>query len=299
MISILLTCAVVAGALLLPIETLVRAASGVILTSYVLTNLAVIILRESRLLHYQPTFMTPLYPWTQILSMVIFSILIVDLGSQVIELAILFLCICILLYLFRRKDHRVGDYALLHLLKHITDKRLGSGILESELRDVLTHRDGKVQDHFDALLRTARIIDLEDQEMTMQTFFRWASEQLEDVIGLPRQVIYERFVQRQEESNTAVTPFLAIPHIVTGESGNMFMMLVRSKTGIRFTDSEPSVHAVFLSGGPTGARDLHLKTLASIGMMVQDPDFEASWMLAPDTKALRTMLLLSERKIPT
>lgn len=294
--SVLLTGSVITGSLFLPLEVLVRAASSVVLTSYLLTNLSVIILHESRISSYQPSFRAPLYPWIQILSMIVFSILIVDLGSQTIEMSLAFLGICILFYLLYGKRHHDGEYALLYLMKRMTDKRLGSGILESELRDILIHRDGQVQDHFDSLIQKAKIVELEDQEMTMHTFFKWAANQLVDVIGLPKQVIYDRFIQRQEESNTAVTPFLAIPHIVTGDSGNMFMMLVRSKTGIRFTDSEPNVHAVFLFGGPTEARDLHLKTLASIGMLVREPDFEPSWMLAPDTQSLRNMMLLNDLK---
>jgi len=60
-------------ALLLPLEALVKAASTVILTSYVLTNISVIILRESRLSNYQPSFKSPLYPWTQLFGVVIFT----------------------------------------------------------------------------------------------------------------------------------------------------------------------------------------------------------------------------------
>jgi len=64
--SIFITGLFIVLSLQLRLEMLVKAASVVILTAYVLTNLAVIILRESKLKNYRPSFKAPFYPWLQI-----------------------------------------------------------------------------------------------------------------------------------------------------------------------------------------------------------------------------------------
>lgn len=80
-LSIYITGLIIYLSLLLPLEMLVKSASSVILTAYVLTNLAVIILRESKITNYKPSFKSPLYPWMQIFSIMLFTFFIIDLGA--------------------------------------------------------------------------------------------------------------------------------------------------------------------------------------------------------------------------
>ena len=60
--AVCLTAGFVFCALLLDIETLVKAASAVILTANVLAAMAVIIMRHSKVINYQPSFRVPFYP---------------------------------------------------------------------------------------------------------------------------------------------------------------------------------------------------------------------------------------------
>jgi amino acid transporter len=68
--AIIITGACVAGALFLPQETLVKAASTVVILTCILANLCVVVLRESNLLNYQPIFRAPFIPgvnfWVQL-----------------------------------------------------------------------------------------------------------------------------------------------------------------------------------------------------------------------------------------
>ena len=54
-LALFITVGLIYLALLLPLDMLIKAASTVILVSYVLTNLAVIVLRESKLTNYKPS----------------------------------------------------------------------------------------------------------------------------------------------------------------------------------------------------------------------------------------------------
>lgn len=294
-LAIIFTGIIIYLSLLLPLEMLVKAASTVILTSYVLTNISVIILRESGLSNYRPSFKAPLYPWLQLASIALFSFFIVDLGREAMEisLALLFLSFC--LYFFYGRKLKNREFALLHYLKKITDKRLLENTLEDELRDILINRDNIEQDSFDQLLRNAKILDF-DKKLDFNQLLEQIKEDLALQSGLDAPSIMAAYQKRQTDSNTAVSSFLAIPHVILDMEEKVFMLIVRSKEGIYFTEEEPAVKAVFLLGGSKDKRLLHLRTLSSIASLVGQKDFEADWLKAKNTTSLKNLLLLSQRQ---
>jgi amino acid transporter/mannitol/fructose-specific phosphotransferase system IIA component (Ntr-type) len=293
-VSIFITGLFIVAAQLLPLELLVKAASTVILTSYVLTNISVIILRESKLKHYRPSFKAPLYPWLQLFGIGVFSFFIIDLGYESIEISLSLLVLSVSVYFFYGKNKSKGEYALLHLLKRIVDNRLTGHLLETELREILCERDHIAPDKFDELVKTANVLDMEGP-LELDRFLGIISEAVSSEIRIDRDEIFSMLKSRQEESNTAVSSFVAIPHIIIDGSDHFFLMLVRCKQGIWFTAREDAVKAVFVFIGTREDRAFHLKTLASIATLVQQKDFEEKWLGAEDIHYLRDMLLLSKR----
>jgi amino acid transporter/mannitol/fructose-specific phosphotransferase system IIA component (Ntr-type) len=293
-IATLITGLFIFLSLLLPIETLVKAASTVILTSYVLTNLSVIVLKESNLSNYKPSFKAPFYPWLQIISALLFSVFIYDMGSQAIDISLGFLGICFCLYFFYGRRYNTGEYALLHLLKHIADKRLAENILEDELREIVIHRDELEMDNFDDLIKKADFYDLEGP-MEYENLVTRLSPAIAKSLDVSAEKVKDRFMRKQEEFNTAITNFLAIPHIIVNDNNEMFLSVVRCREGIKFTDSQKSIKAVFLFGGTMAKRNLHFKTLASIASLVETENFEKKWMQAENTTELKDFMLFSQR----
>ena len=257
-VSIIITGVIVMLSLLLPLETLVKVASTVILTSYVLTNLAVIIFRESKLTNYRPSFKAPLYPWIQIASIVLFLFFIIDLGLQAIEISIALVAAGILTYIFYGRRKSSHESALLHLLKRIADEKLLTGTFEDEFREIIIDRDNIEQDNFDILISDAEITDLSGH-LNFEALLNLVVKDIAVKIDMPDDVIIKRFKERQADSNTALSEFLAVPHIIVDGTDKMFMHVVRAKDGIRFTDTEDSVQAIFLLGGTEDRRVLHLK----------------------------------------
>ncbi len=292
--SISITGLFIVLALQLPLETLVKAASVVILTAYVLTNLAVIILRESKLKNYKPSFKAPLYPWLQIFGIIVFSFFIIDLGIEAIEISAIFLLIGVSFYLFYGRKKYAGEYALLHLLKRITDRKLTDHILESEFRDIIIERDRIQHDKFDALVKTAKILDLQGP-MEIDHLFKIIARNISQEILINEEQLFSLLKSRQEECNTAISPFIAIPHIIIEGNEKFFLMLIRCKEGIKFTSKQNSVKAVFAFIGTKEDRAFHLKTLAAIATLVQKDDFEEKWLKAENVHYLRDMVLLSQR----
>ena len=294
-ISILFTGAIIYLSLLLPLEMLVKAASAIILSSYTLTNISVIILRESKITNYKPSFRAPLYPWLQIACVVLFTYFIIDLGAEAVELSLGFLFLSFLVYIFYGRKIRKNEYALLHLLKRIADKKLTDDLLEDELRDILVNRDNIEQDSFDRLIRDAKVF-IADDPIDFDSLLKKVSPSIAEKTGMAEDEIISRFKKRQEVSNTALSEFLAIPHIIIDGEDKMFLTIVRTKGGAKFTEVENSVKAVFFIGGTQDRRGLHLKTLASIATLIGQEGFQDKWLQANTPAEIKNAMILSSRK---
>ena len=281
--------------LLLPLEMLVKAASTIILTSYVLTNLSVIIFRESKITNYKPSFKAPFYPWLQIFSIFLFSFFIIELGSQAIELSFSFLFICVVIYMAYGRKVKKKDYALLHVLKRIADQQILENTLEDELRDIIANRDNIEQDNFDSLLREAKFYDFDDK-MEYKDLIRKVADYFSKQTNIDKNTLIEKFMKRQKEYGTVVSDFLAIPHIIIEGKNQMLLTIARNKKGFIFSDKDNSVKAVFILIGTKDKRLLHLKALASIANLVSQKNFQTDWLNAKNTVELKNLMILNNRK---
>lgn len=294
-VSIVVTGGIIFFSLLISLDSLVKAASTVILTSYVLTNLSVIVLRESHLANYKPSYKSPFYPVVQLISIIVFSYFIIDLGSSSTGLSLLFLFACLLVYLFYGRNHFSGDFAILHVIKRMMDQRITNEFLEEELREIVINRDNIEQDDFDELVKSAKVFDI-DHSINFDSLLSITVEDIARQVNLDEAEIYRRFNERQNELSTALTPFIAVPHIITDDDSKMFLTLVRCKDGIKFSDDEDSVKAAFLFGGPYKMRTFHLKILSSIAEIASEENFPDMWLAAKNEEDLKNLFIMNARK---
>jgi amino acid transporter len=292
-VAIIMTSGIILASLLLDIEKLVKAASAVVISSYVLSAAAVLVMRHSRLTNYRPTFRVPLYPWLPVFGIICFTLLIVDMGLAAVEISLGFVVVGLLIYLFYGRKRTDMEYALLHVVESLTNKNLTADSLEKELYDVLHERDKLVHDEFDEALKTAKAVDLAPGADQAE-LLRVVSATLAGELDQAESHIHARFLEREEQGSCVVTPFVAIPHIIVEGEGLFKVMLVRSREGISF-EADQSVKAFFVIAGSKDMRHLHLKSLAAIAHIVQHPEFEKRWATAKNEKQLKDILLLSER----
>ncbi len=290
-----LTSVFIFCALLLDIELLVKAASTVILTANVLAALAVIIMRHSKVVNYQPSFRVPFYPVLPIIGMLFFIFLIVDMGLASIEISLGLLAASVCMYVFYGRKQAQIEYALLHLIEQVTAKELTTHALESELREILHQRDEVIDDPFDKIVKEASVLDL-DGPMSRKDCFAAISEKLALRVSCTAEQMVEMLQQRESESTTAVSSMVAIPHLVIEGEGVFRILIARCKEGVRFSDRNQAVKAIFVIMGTKDQRTLHLKSLAAIAQIVQSAHFEQYWQQVRTTDQLQDILFLSERK---
>jgi amino acid transporter/mannitol/fructose-specific phosphotransferase system IIA component (Ntr-type) len=278
-VAIIMTGLIIFISLLFDLNSLVKVASSVILVSYVLTNLSVLVLRESKMKSYKPTFKAPLYPFLQIANVIIFIYLIINMGSSVIQITIFLVVGCILLYIFYGIKNSNGESAFLHLLKRIADERLTDNLLESELEEIVNERDG-LHEEFKSILDGAK-----SYEITGHCSY-------EDLLGkvfsnddncpkLDKEYVVKEFLGREEEASTVLDDMVAIPHIISDEIDEMKLIIVRNKDGIEFTRQDNNLKAVFLLIGRMDERDKHLLAISMIARKAREPEFFNDWMNSP------------------
>ncbi len=293
--SVLLTGVFIAVALFLPLEVLVKAASTVVLTSYILANVAIIILRESKLENYRPSFKAPLYPWMQIVSVIAFGIIISDMGMTTLKISLGLIIASLLLYFFYGMKRANFESAWVHLVARVGNKRLDSYDLESELKGIIHHRDEIVLDNFDDVVSQALVVDVED-EVDQEYLFDHIAGLLENRIKTDKDKIFSLLKEREELSSTAIIPTVAIPHIILDGENVFDLVLIRSKKGIYFTENAQSVNAIFVIIGTQDKRRLHLQALAAIAQVIQGENFDQRWLDAKNDNLLKDIFLLSERR---
>jgi amino acid transporter/mannitol/fructose-specific phosphotransferase system IIA component (Ntr-type) len=294
-VSILLTGVFIILSFFLQLEVLVKVASTVVILTYILSNLSIIILRESKLHNYQPSFKSPFYPYVQIVGIIAFSLLIFDMGLQIILISCGLILAGFIFYFSYGRIKNKSEYAFLHLIARITNKKMRTFNLEEELRQILHERDQIAYDRFDHLIQDAEVLDLKGS-YEVDEVFRKIAELLSEKVEVSEEKILEMLKTREAESSTAISSFVAIPHLVLDGMDTFEIILIRCKDGVRFSERFDSIRAIFVLAGTKAERNFHLRALAAVAHICQNKDFEKKWLSAKNREGLRHLILLSERK---
>jgi amino acid permease len=284
--------------LLLRLELLVKVASSVLIILFLFANLTVILFREGKILSYRPKFYSPLYPYLQIVGILAGIFLLIEMGSSIVFLTLVFLSIGVIWYKAYAQKRAAQQSALIYVMEKMVakDQELATESLLTELRDIVIKRDNYAEDRFHNLLLESRIVDIE-KPMTMEAFFKQISEALSVDLGIDSEELFKKFYEREMQTSTVIRDGLAIPHIVINVENAHRIVLVRARTGIIFP-GDKLVHVAFVLVGSSArrGRSLHLKDLVAIAQITQDTEFDKKWLEAKNEEELRSLLLLAERR---
>lgn len=281
--------------LFLGIENLIKTASTLKILLFLSVNLALIVMRESKIQNYQPKFQAPLYPWLSIIGIAGYISLIFMMGSITLWVTAVFVACSLLWYLLYVRPRTRRESALMYVVERITDRQIVTDTLRDELREVVKEREEIIEDEFDHIIKDALILDF-DQKMHFNEFIDIASEELSHRVGVKKEKFIQLFIEREKQSCTALRPGLAIPHIIIEGQDKFDVLLVRAKQGIIFPDAPEPVHIVFVLVGTSDRRRSHLRALMAIAQIAQQRDFDEQWLAAGTTRDLRDIILLGERK---
>ncbi|OXU15084.1 amino acid permease [Sedimentisphaera salicampi] len=295
-VSIIITSLfMIAAITMLEIEILVKTASTLMIILFLLDNASVIIMRESKIQSYRPEFCTPLYPYLNIIAIILYCLLIIDMGLIPLLISAGFFLLSILWYFLFTRHHTKTSSAVMRIVQRVTDIQLKTSTLENELRDILIERDNIIEDRFDRLIRSCEILDIPDSPQPEKLFAQIASSMAEE-LKVNRTQLYEKFIQREKQSATIIEPGLAIPHIIVNGREVFCVSVIRAKQGIKFPSSDDPVKVIFALAGSADQRNFHLRALMAIAQTLQQKNFVENFLAARTTEDIRNLILLSSRK---
>ena len=295
-VSILFTSTFMISVILfLSIENLVKTASTLMILLFVMLNISLILMRESKIQNYRPKFRVPLYPLLPIAGLISYIFLIIEMGNVPLLISGGFFLLGWISYwsYSRVRVHRKS--ALLHVVERITAKELVDKTLEKELREIVIERDEITEDRFDRLIKKCEILDL-PESIPIEDLFHQISSILSVRLNVEKELLYNSFIQREKESCTVIRPGLAIPHIIIPGNKKFDVLLVRCRAGLSFSCSSVPVYTMFVLAGSLDERNYHLRALMAIAEIAQEVDFEKKWLEAKSIEELRDMIILSTRR---
>ncbi len=289
----------------LDLESLVKVASTMKLILFFFVSFSVILMRYSGIVAYRPMYKAPLFPWLQIIGMVVYITMIVEMGRIPLLITLGFLAISIVWYFTYSKRNYVRNSAIITIAERVMSKEIRTDGLSEELREILFERDNLIDDRFDKLIKEAVILDY-DKAIVLEELFEQFADIFSSKFALTKEEIFKLLIERENESTTVIYPSLAIPHIVIDGKDKFEIIVARTKKGVimpgkEMGDSmEPSgVKIIFALAGTRDERDFHLQALMAIAQIVQNRNFEEKWLSARGAEELRNLILISERKRKT
>lgn len=196
------------------------------------------------------------------------------------------------------QSHSGYNRDMLKLVERVTARELASPSLEKELEQIIAGKDTLEKDRFDQLVEKCMIVDC-DEKLDMETVFKLAAVEMSKISSVDKDSIYDDLVKREKTSSTAISPFFAIPHLIEKGMGIFNIVMIRCRKGVYFSDTAPSVHALFFLAGSMDQRHFHLVALSAIAQIVQSPTFETEWLKADNEEDLRHLVRFGKRKRQT
>jgi amino acid transporter/mannitol/fructose-specific phosphotransferase system IIA component (Ntr-type) len=299
--GILLTVGLVVVCLLtLRVESVAKLASALQLVLFGLINVAVIVMRESRIESYDPGFRAPLYPWLQLVGIFVALVLVAEMGwlSVLFTAGVVGACFGWYNYYARHRIERDG--AIFHVFERLGRRRFMG--LDRELRDMMKEKGLRARDPFDELVARGFVLDYA-RPVRLDRLLREASERLATRLDAPAPALAEGLGRGIALGEAALAHGVALLHTRLPHLEGSELVLARCGGGVRPDGAAPDlagpdgvpVRAVFCLVSGESDPGLHLRILAQLAGRVETEDFLETWLTAPHEHELKETVLRDER----
>ncbi len=271
------------------------------LLMFAFINLAVIVMRESHIVSYDPGYRSPFYPWMQIIGILSGFFLIFEMGWVSISFSGGLIIISIIWYLYFAKNKIERTGAIYHVFERLGQFRYHA--LDSELRGILKEKGLRKEDPFDEIVARSFVIVLKEKT-EFEVVADLASQWLTKLTPFAAEEIKKQFMDGTKIGMTPVTHDIALPHLKIAGLKQPEMVLVKSDAGVHIMvngpltnhlDEEFIVHAVFFLISPEESSTQHLRILAQIAERVDEEEFTGDWKKAKDEQEIKETLLHNEQ----
>ena len=280
-----------------------KLASAFQLVMFAFSCLAVIVMRESRIESYDPSYRSPFYPWVQIVGIISPFIFIWEMGWLPVLFTLGLVLIGVAWYYYYARDKVIRDGAIYHIFARLGELRYEG--LDRELRGILKEKGLRDQDPFDAVIAGATLIDTKEA-LNFQEIVEKAAAQFEKRIPGKSDILKEGFLQGTRVGVTPVSHGVALPHMRLPNIDHPEMVIVRSVPGVEIDidddflgkdATKTPVHAFFFLVSPEDNPGQHLRILAQIAGLADEKKFMKQWLSARHEQELKELVLRDDRHL--
>lgn len=287
------------------VKEVAKLASAFKLLLFGLLNLAVIVMRESQIEEYDPGYISPFYPWVQMIGMLTSGLLILEMGilSILFTAGIMILSVAWYYYYAYSKVDRQG--AIFHVHERLG--QLKDRGLEHEMRHILQEKGLRDEDPYELVVSKATILDVTDNQTSYKDIVEKACTTLATKVSMDKEELIKAFHEEDDFGALSIGKGAALNHTrIPGET-EPELFIVRIKDGLVTRDTcfeddaesqeEHKFYALFFLVSSEKDATQHLRFLAHMAEMIDQENFFERWISAKDEAVLREVLLRDERFI--
>jgi amino acid transporter/mannitol/fructose-specific phosphotransferase system IIA component (Ntr-type) len=294
--------AIIAAIVLLDVDQIAKLASAFLLLLFALLNLALVIMRESRIDGYDPGYRTPFYPWLQVVGILAPFWIITEMGQVAILLTLGLVSLTVIWFFFYVSDRVERTGAIFHTFARWGKLRHRG--LDVELRGIVKEKGLREEDPFEELVARAAVMDF-DEIVTFSELIRLASRRLGPITEVKPEVLERGLREGVESGFVPVARGAALPHLRVAGLGRPTLLVARCAAGVRLEGKSPDrdsedptpLQAVFILISPREEPGQHLRILGHLATVVDEPSFLPAWRTAKGEAQLRETLVREERSL--
>ncbi|MDX1618766.1 MAG: amino acid permease, partial [Balneolaceae bacterium] len=282
--------------LLLSPEGIAKLGSAFKLLIFGMINLAVVVMRESKITAYDPGYKTQLYPWVQIIGILTPIVLIPGLGILPVMLTLGVVVVGTLWYILYAKEKVDRTAAMYQVFQ-----RMGSAAtpkLDRELRQIIREKGARKGDVFEHCILRAPIIE-HDEKLSELDVLREASAVFSERLDIPVEKIYTMLDNMAKMTGTAIGKHVALPHAKVEQADHPELVIVHSREGISVRGADEPIYAMFILISPEDKPRQHLRFLAELANRAEEIDFAGDWRYLTDQETIRNRFIKSEDAVET
>jgi amino acid transporter/mannitol/fructose-specific phosphotransferase system IIA component (Ntr-type) len=299
-LAVLVTGGAMLGAIvLLPVQDIAKLASAFQLLVFGFCCLAVIIMRESGIATYAPGFRSPVYPWMQVLGILISGLLIVEMGLLAVGFTSGIVVLGVLWYVYYAQERVVREGAIYHLFARLG--RFRHDALDRELQDILEEKGIGDASGYDKLVARASVLRLNGPTPYPEIAGQ-AAEVLAETAGVSPDGLRTEFLTGSPYGSTSVSHGAALVYAQVDGLDRQELVMAHCQTGtsVQFeSEADPlrsdPIYALFFLLSPKDDEGRHLTTLATIANRVNEGQFLIEWRAADNEQEIKEALLHHDR----
>jgi APA family basic amino acid/polyamine antiporter len=278
-----------------------KVASTFQLLIFMLVNVAVIVMRESKIEFYDPVYRTPLYPSMQIAGILASLFLMSYIGTDALVLTLIVVSLSALWYALYASKSVTRHGAIFHWFAQLGERRYEG--LEDELHQILREKGLREEDPFDEVVTRAQVIDIAKPTTLMDITMQASRLLTQKYPMLNESQLVADFLKSMGSNYTMIPQGATMPNLRLKAINHTEIIMVRTRECVLLDHDnnseteEVKVNAFFFVVSPEDNPGQHLRILAQLINHIETDDFAHAWEVAHDEQEMKEILLHSERML--